>query len=196
MVTRRSRWQMGFEVVARSEQGSFIGMVVGVCALHTVHGLPLEDLQQLKKVWKLSSNPQSCQIYALNSATRRCLGRKLQTLSRKVVIEKCKGEVELFVKEKLSKEEELAWENRMRETELIVDFECRVKEHFSANKTDSYCVCEFGFWKVDNDYLLQDLHEMLMKLRDDFWYCLFCGCQYESMEALLANCPGINGDDH
>nr|GFC39966.1 G patch domain-containing protein 11 [Tanacetum cinerariifolium] len=41
-----------------------------------------------------------------------------------------------------------------------------------------------------------DLHEILMKLRDDFRYCLFCGCQYESMEALLANCPGINEDDH
>ncbi|GJU75064.1 hypothetical protein Tco_1272134 [Tanacetum coccineum] len=33
------------------------GTVAGVCALHTVHGLPLEDLQQLKKVWKLSINP-------------------------------------------------------------------------------------------------------------------------------------------
>ncbi|GJZ31385.1 hypothetical protein Tco_0576432 [Tanacetum coccineum] len=33
------------------------GAVAGVCTLHTVHGLPLEDLQQLKKVWKLSSNP-------------------------------------------------------------------------------------------------------------------------------------------
>ncbi|GKC59211.1 hypothetical protein Tco_1086809 [Tanacetum coccineum] len=33
------------------------GTIAGVCALHTVHGFPLEDLQQLKKVWKLSSNP-------------------------------------------------------------------------------------------------------------------------------------------
>ncbi|GJU03158.1 G patch domain-containing protein 11 [Tanacetum coccineum] len=64
------------------------------------------------------------------------------------------------------------------------------------NPRHTYCVCEFGFWKVDNGYLLQDLHEILMKPRDDFQYCLLCGCQYESMEALLANCPGINEDDH
>ncbi|KAJ0575337.1 putative G patch domain-containing protein [Helianthus annuus] len=42
----------------------------------------------------------------------------------------------------------------------------------------------------------EDLHEILMKLRDNFHYCLFCGCQYESMDALLDNCPGINEDDH
>ncbi|GJT15113.1 hypothetical protein Tco_0873819 [Tanacetum coccineum] len=36
---------------------SSVGTIAGVCALHTVHGLPLEDLQQLKKVWKLSINP-------------------------------------------------------------------------------------------------------------------------------------------
>ncbi|GJS89460.1 hypothetical protein Tco_0772096 [Tanacetum coccineum] len=50
MVIRRSRWRMGFEVVARSEQGALSAVecgahrtVAGVCALHTVHGLPLED---------------------------------------------------------------------------------------------------------------------------------------------------------
>ncbi|GJZ24365.1 retrotransposable element Tf2 [Tanacetum coccineum] len=41
-----------------------------------------------------------------------------------------------------------------------------------------------------------DLHEILLMLRDDFRYRLLCGCKYESMEALLANCPGINEDDH
>lgn len=34
------------------------------------------------------------------------------------------------VKEKLRKEEELAWENRRREEELMVDFGCRVKERW------------------------------------------------------------------
>ncbi|XP_061348886.1 uncharacterized protein LOC133294250 [Gastrolobium bilobum] len=42
----------------------------------------------------------------------------------------------------------------------------------------------------------EDLHELLMKLRDEFNYCLFCGCRYESKDALLANCPGTNEDDH
>lgn len=42
----------------------------------------------------------------------------------------------------------------------------------------------------------EDLQEILMKLRDEYQYCLFCGCKYESMEVLLSNCPGINEDDH
>ncbi|KAL2326938.1 hypothetical protein Fmac_020365 [Flemingia macrophylla] len=42
----------------------------------------------------------------------------------------------------------------------------------------------------------EELHDVLMKLRDEFNYCLFCGCQYESRDFLLANCPGTNEDDH
>ncbi|XP_062003551.1 uncharacterized protein LOC133721051 [Rosa rugosa] len=42
----------------------------------------------------------------------------------------------------------------------------------------------------------EDLQEILMKLRDEHRYCLFCGCQYESMEELLSSCPGTNEDDH
>ncbi|KAF5750691.1 hypothetical protein HS088_TW03G01030 [Tripterygium wilfordii] len=42
----------------------------------------------------------------------------------------------------------------------------------------------------------EDLLEILMKLRDEFQYCLFCGVQYESMEALLSSCPGTDEDDH
>ncbi|KAG6743806.1 hypothetical protein POTOM_052508 [Populus tomentosa] len=43
---------------------------------------------------------------------------------------------------------------------------------------------------------MQDLQELLMKLRDEYQYCPFCGFQYETVEALLSNCPGINEDDH
>uniref|UniRef100_A0A2P2K628 G-patch domain-containing protein n=2 Tax=Rhizophora mucronata TaxID=61149 RepID=A0A2P2K628_RHIMU len=42
----------------------------------------------------------------------------------------------------------------------------------------------------------EDLQEILTKLRDEYQYCLFCGFQYESTEALSSNCPGINEDDH
>ncbi|KAK4281826.1 hypothetical protein QN277_013276 [Acacia crassicarpa] len=42
----------------------------------------------------------------------------------------------------------------------------------------------------------EDLQDVLMKLRDEHQYCLFCGCKYESKDALLANCPGTNEDDH
>ncbi|XP_010516429.1 PREDICTED: G patch domain-containing protein 11-like isoform X2 [Camelina sativa] len=42
----------------------------------------------------------------------------------------------------------------------------------------------------------EDLQEILMKLRDEHRYCTFCGFQYETTEALLSNCPGVNEDDH
>ncbi|KAK6232274.1 G-patch domain - like 10 [Theobroma cacao] len=42
----------------------------------------------------------------------------------------------------------------------------------------------------------EDLQDILMKLRDEYQYCPFCGFQYESMEALLSDCPGTNEDDH
>ncbi|KAL1209883.1 hypothetical protein V5N11_033956 [Cardamine amara subsp. amara] len=42
----------------------------------------------------------------------------------------------------------------------------------------------------------EDLQEILMKLRDEHRYCPFCGFQYETTEALLSNCPGVNEDDH
>ncbi|CAN6440326.1 unnamed protein product [Victoria cruziana] len=41
----------------------------------------------------------------------------------------------------------------------------------------------------------EDMQELLSTLRDKHFYCLYCGCQYESMEALLSNCPG-GEDDH
>ncbi|KAL6506009.1 hypothetical protein OROHE_022728 [Orobanche hederae] len=42
----------------------------------------------------------------------------------------------------------------------------------------------------------EDLLNILLKLRNEFHYCLFCGCRYDTMEELESNCPGINEDDH
>ncbi|KAJ1269105.1 hypothetical protein BS78_07G184900 [Paspalum vaginatum] len=41
-----------------------------------------------------------------------------------------------------------------------------------------------------------DLHNILSKLRDQYQYCLYCGCKYESPEALASECPGPDEDDH
>ncbi|XP_030927894.1 G patch domain-containing protein 11 [Quercus lobata] len=48
----------------------------------------------------------------------------------------------------------------------------------------------------EEEIIEEDLQDILMKLRDEYQYCLFCGCRYESVEALLANCPGTDEDDH
>ncbi|RWR77821.1 G patch domain-containing protein 11 [Cinnamomum micranthum f. kanehirae] len=42
----------------------------------------------------------------------------------------------------------------------------------------------------------EDLLDILMKLRNEHCYCLYCGCQYESLETLSSNCPGLNEEDH
>ncbi|CAO2169604.1 unnamed protein product [Urochloa humidicola] len=42
----------------------------------------------------------------------------------------------------------------------------------------------------------EDLQNILSKLRDQYQYCLYCGCKYESAEALEKECPGPNEDDH
>ncbi|KAK8600703.1 hypothetical protein V6N13_059559 [Hibiscus sabdariffa] len=42
----------------------------------------------------------------------------------------------------------------------------------------------------------EDLQDILMKLREEYQYCPFCGFRYESMESLLSSCPGTNEDDH
>ncbi|XP_076900202.1 uncharacterized protein LOC143554296 [Bidens hawaiensis] len=124
------------------------------------------------------------------------------------------------LKEKMRKEEEMVWENKRKEEELMADFGCRVKERWRNKRVvvnfhkakgvldqlENKEVVEVE--KKDEDgnddedeeeeevITEEDLHEILMKLRDNFQYCLFCGCQYESMDALSANCPGINEDDH
>ncbi|KAH7288498.1 hypothetical protein KP509_31G028600 [Ceratopteris richardii] len=43
---------------------------------------------------------------------------------------------------------------------------------------------------------LQDLLDLLQRLRTEYFYCLYCGCQYESHDALLNNCPGLEEEDH
>ncbi|XP_078163210.1 D111/G-patch domain-containing protein [Carex rostrata] len=42
----------------------------------------------------------------------------------------------------------------------------------------------------------EDLNDILTKLRDEHLYCLYCGCQYESLEELTNSCPGLHEEDH
>ncbi|KAJ0917408.1 putative G patch domain-containing protein [Helianthus annuus] len=105
------------------------------------------------------------------------------------------------IKEKMRREEELGWESKRREEELMADFGCRVKERWRSKRVvelEKKDEDDGGDEEEEEEEVIteEDLHEILMKLRDNFHYCLFCGCQYESTDALLDNCPGINEDDH
>ncbi|GLT96152.1 hypothetical protein SLE2022_137970 [Rubroshorea leprosula] len=119
------------------------------------------------------------------------------------------------------KREEIEGENkRKKEEALIADFGSRQKSQWRSRRV----VVNFNKAKTALDQLEnkevvapkknedeeegeqdeeeeeeiteEDLLDILMKLRDGHHYCLFCGFQYESMDALLSNCPGLDEDDH
>ena len=43
---------------------------------------------------------------------------------------------------------------------------------------------------------IEQLISSLIYLRETYSYCLFCGCQYEDQDDMMASCPGINEEDH
>lgn len=123
-------------------------------------------------------------------------------------------------KEKMMKEEALAEKNRKREENLMAEFGCRQKSQWRSKRVViNFNKAKGALAQLENQEFLkpekneedgedgeeedeeeeiteEDLQEILMKLRDEHNYCLFCGCQYDSKEALLSNCPGIDEDDH
>lgn len=42
----------------------------------------------------------------------------------------------------------------------------------------------------------QRLAEAVQYLRDSYCYCIFCGCKFDDLEDMDANCPGIEESDH
>lgn len=42
----------------------------------------------------------------------------------------------------------------------------------------------------------EKLDLILAYLRNQYHYCFWCGCDYNSAEELLRECPGTNEDDH
>uniref|UniRef100_A0A5B7BHC7 Putative G patch domain-containing protein 11 n=1 Tax=Davidia involucrata TaxID=16924 RepID=A0A5B7BHC7_DAVIN len=122
-------------------------------------------------------------------------------------------------KEKIRREEENFERMRRKEEGLMAEFECRQKEQWRSRRVVvNFHKAKAALAQLENKEVVEeekndedseneeeeeeeeiteeDLQEILMKLRDDYQYCLFCGCRYESMEALLSNCPGTNEDDH
>lgn len=123
------------------------------------------------------------------------------------------------VKEKARREEEMAERKRRNEEELLQDFGFRQKLQWRSKRVvvnhnkakaaldqlenreppiepDKGEDEEGGSEEEEDEITEEDLLEILVKLRDEHRYCLFCGCQYESAEALLSDCPGIDEDDH
>ncbi|KAK9289295.1 hypothetical protein L1049_007450 [Liquidambar formosana] len=123
-------------------------------------------------------------------------------------------------KEKRKREEIEAEKGRKMEEALLEEFGCRQKSQWRSRRiVVNFEKAKRALDQLENKEVVEpeknsdderegedeeeeeeiteeDLQDILMKLRDEFQYCLFCGCQYESMEALLSNCPGINEDDH
>ncbi|KAJ4970258.1 hypothetical protein NE237_003357 [Protea cynaroides] len=121
-------------------------------------------------------------------------------------------------KEKQRREEVMEKMKSKKEEALMAEFGSRQKSQWRSRKiADSFNKAKGALAQLENKEIIEsdkeddedekeqeeeeeiteeDLEEILMKLRDEHRYCLFCGCQYESVEALLSNCPGTNEDDH
>lgn len=121
--------------------------------------------------------------------------------------------------EKMRREIEKVERERIKEEDLRVDFGYRQKERWKGRRIIvNFRKAEAALAQLENreveevekkedegeekeeeeeeEITEEDLLAILMKLRDEHYYCLFCGCQYESKETLLSCCPGVDEDDH
>lgn len=48
----------------------------------------------------------------------------------------------------------------------------------------------------EDEVTAEELLELLNRLRIEFNYCFYCGFQYESADALISGCPGVEEEDH
>lgn len=65
-----------------------------------------------------------------------------------------------------------------------------------AEEKDGYMGNLSQFLQRQNSTLQAELLELLNRLRIEFNYCFYCGCQYESADALISGCPGVEEEDH
>ncbi|MCL7039061.1 hypothetical protein MKW94_025033 [Papaver nudicaule] len=124
------------------------------------------------------------------------------------------------VKEKIKRDEFRAGKEKKEVEGLIVEFGSRQKSQWKSRRVVyNYHKATAVLDQLENKEIIEpikkegeedeeeeeeeekviteeDLLEILVKLRDKHRYCLFCGCQYESLEALSLNCPGVDEDDH
>uniref|UniRef100_A0A7N0RH09 G-patch domain-containing protein n=1 Tax=Kalanchoe fedtschenkoi TaxID=63787 RepID=A0A7N0RH09_KALFE len=122
-------------------------------------------------------------------------------------------------KEKMKIEEMMAERKRRMEKIVMEDFGSRQKEHWRTRRvTVNYEKAKKALDHLENkpvevkkkgeeeddeseeeeeeEITEEDLLRILTQLREQHFYCLFCGCKYESMEVLLSSCPGLDEDDH
>ncbi|MQL95216.1 hypothetical protein Taro_027885 [Colocasia esculenta] len=123
--------------------------------------------------------------------------------------------------ERARKERDLAERKRRGEENLMQEFGSRQKTQWKSRRiVADYRKADAALAQLENREVVEpegdgedeekkpeeeeeeeeiteeDLQNVLMKLRNEHQYCLYCGCKYESVEALETNCPGLNEDDH
>ncbi|XP_020583012.1 G patch domain-containing protein 11 [Phalaenopsis equestris] len=119
------------------------------------------------------------------------------------------------------KETEAAEMVRVREENMMAEFGSRQRTQWREKKVvGDYRKAEAALAQLENKEVLEakkdeeggdeksdeaeeevviteeDLREILIKLREEQYYCLYCGFQYESEAALQSSCPGLHEEDH
>lgn len=50
--------------------------------------------------------------------------------------------------------------------------------------------------KLDSQLVKETLHNLLIYLRSNYFYCIYCSIHYNSEEDIDSSCPGLTIDDH
>ncbi|KAL3637278.1 hypothetical protein CASFOL_019577 [Castilleja foliolosa] len=183
-----------------------------------------EDAQTLENLG--SAIPQSNigfkMLKQMGYTPGSALGKGGSGLAEPVVVEIRRGrggigkedpEVEKMRREKQDEER-----NKVIVEELMEDFGSRQKERWKGKRIFvNFHKAEAVLAQLENREVVEaekkdedneedeeeeeeiteeDLLNILLKLRNEFHYCLFCGCQYDTVKEIESNCPGINEDDH
>ena len=68
-----------------------------------------------------------------------------------------------------------------------------LERRVTGENTDSGDKNEDDEEEIDYEALLE---ELTIVLRNRYFYCVYCGCNFESAEDLAKNCPGDEYEDH
>ncbi|VDN06226.1 unnamed protein product [Thelazia callipaeda] len=91
------------------------------------------------------------------------------------------------------KKEEILSLVAKKETEETEDIKEKVFTYFNGKMAPT----DYAFEELlDEDVVVQWLNEITIYLRTSYFYCIWCGTQYDSENELLNNCPGNSRKDH
>ncbi len=103
----------------------------------------------------------------------------------------------LFLKEENKNQEEQIIEPNSNEEGEEDDEETQIFKSSCLNKENSDSEeVEEEFDQLSEEVIAKRVESILLYLRENYFYCVWCATRFESTEDLLSSCPGIAQNDH